>query len=213
VVPLAAQRLAEFGASAAAVVLVLDTTLRGDIEQALKECAAHARTQVLFEEMGGRSPSAEECNEMVMDKKRQRSMTRAMFLGQEMHRVALQCAGVRLETLRPGGFSLEQRYRYDPRTRKRELVSKEEAQELLRQWRGSELKGTIVPDIVLHEGNALWPDAAYDFKFPCASGSEATPWSTYPKGHPYQRLTQKDVYQGALGVGAWRVIPWFGILP
>jgi hypothetical protein len=130
-----------------------------------------------------------------------------------MHKVALQCAGERLGALRPGGFSLEQRYRYDRSTGKTTLVSAEEAQSLLRQWRGSELKGTLVPDVVIHSGDPSRAEAVYDFKFTCADSSGPARWGRYPEGHPYQRLSQKDMYQEALGVNAWRVIPWLGVLP
>jgi hypothetical protein len=209
VVPQATQRLAEVGASATVVAMALDGDLRTRIEQALKECAEYARSQVLLDQLKGRAPTSDECNEPVPG----RNVTLAMFLGEEMHKLALQCAGDRLREVCPGGFSLEQRYRYDPRMGKTTLVSAEEAQALLQQWRGGELKGTLVPDVVIHSGHPLRAKVVYDFKFPCASGREPASWSKYPKGHPYQHFTQKDMYQRILGVEAWRVAPWWGVLP
>jgi hypothetical protein len=112
VVPQGARRLAEAGISVAAVVMALDVELRTRIEQALKECAEYARSQVLIDKWGGKIPKAEDCNKLMPGK----NVTLAMFLGTEMHEVALQCAGERLKQLRPGGFSLEPRYRYDRKT-------------------------------------------------------------------------------------------------
>ncbi|MGZ3457194.1 MAG: hypothetical protein ACXU86_01690 [Archangium sp.] len=56
VVPQAAQRLAEAGASVAAVGMALNADLKTRIEQALKECAEHARLQVLLDQRKGRLP-------------------------------------------------------------------------------------------------------------------------------------------------------------
>ena len=209
VVPQATQRLAEVGASAAVVAMALDGDLRTRIEQALKECAEDARTQVLLDRLQGRLPSVDECNEMVPG----RNVTLARLLGEEMHKLALQCAGARLRELQPGGFSLEPRYRYDLKTRKTTFVSEAEAQDLLRQWRGHELKGTLRPDVVIHSGDPLRAKVVYDFKFACASSSGPAAWSKYPEGHPYQGFSQNQVYRNALGVDVWRVTPWEGILP
>ncbi|MGZ3457193.1 MAG: hypothetical protein ACXU86_01685 [Archangium sp.] len=141
-------------------------------------------------------------------------VTLAMFLGQEMHRVALQCVGERLGQLRPGGFSLEPRYRYDKKTGKTTFISEEEAQSLLRQWRGAELKGTFRPDVAIHQpGNPLHVEAVYDLKFPCAGGEDPPSWRRYPEGHPHEGISQKEMYEKALMTKAWRVAPWFGILP
>ena len=209
VVPQATRRLAEVGASAAVVAMALDGDLRTRIEQALKECAEYARSQVLLDKLHGRIPTSDECNDTVPG----RNVTLAMFLGEEMHKIALQCAGERLRELRPGGFSLEPRYRYDSKTRKTTFVSEAEAQDLLRQWRGNELKGTLKPDVVIHAGNPLQVRAVYDFKFPCTSEGEATPWLKYPEGHSHQGFAQNNMYWKALGVKPLRVMPWWGVMP
>ncbi len=209
VVPRSAQRLVEAGAGAAAVAMALDRSLRTSIEQTLQECAEDARSQVLIEKQQGRIPTAEECNEVMPG----RNVTRAMFLGEEMHKMALQCAEKRLRDLLPGRFSLEPRYRYDKKTGKTTFISEEEAQALLRQWRGDELKGTLRPDVVIHSGNPLQVRAVYDFKFPCASEGRPTPWSRYPEEHPHQGLAQNEMYWKALGVQPFRVMPWWGVMP
>ena len=69
--------------------------------------------------------------------------------------MALQCVQERLDRLIPGRFSLEPRYRYDKRTGQTELVSQQEARALRQQGCGDELKGTLVPDVVIHSGNPL----------------------------------------------------------
>ncbi len=208
VVPQAAQSLAAAGGSVAAVGMALDGDLRTRIEQALKECAEHARTRVLIAERQGKTPTSGECNELVPGK----SVTLAMFLGQDMHRVALQCAEERLGQLRPGGFSLEPRYRYDSKMRRTTLISEQEAQALLRQRRGDELKGTLRPDVVIHSGDPLRVDIVYDFKFSC-TGTSAAEWSEYPEGHPYEGISQKQMYETVLKTKAWRIVPWWGVLP
>ncbi len=208
VVPQAAQRLAAAGGAVAAVGMALDADLRTRIEQALKDCAEHARTQVLLDRRKGMTPTPGECNEWMPD----RNATLAMFLGQEMHRVALQCAEERLGQLRPGGFSLEPRYRYDGAMRRTTFISEQEAQSLLRQRRGDELKGTLRPDVVIHSGNPLQVDIVYDFKFSC-TGTSPAEWSEYPEGHPYEGISQKQMYETVLKTKAWRIVPWWGVLP
>jgi hypothetical protein len=209
VVPQATQGLAEAGNSLAAVAMALDGELRVRIEQALKECAEYARSQVLIDHWGGKVPKPEDCNKPAPG----RDVALAVFLGEEMHKVAFQCAEERLGQLRPGRFSLEPRYRYDRKTGKTTFISEQEAQALLRQWRGEELKGTLKPDVVIHSGNPLRVEVMYDFKFPCVSEDDPTPWSRYPEGHPHEGFSQKAMYEEALRAQAWRVVPRWGILP
>jgi hypothetical protein len=209
VVPQAAQRIAEAGISVAAVAMALDSELRVRIEKALTECADDARSQVLIDQWGGRSPRAEDCHKPAPG----RDVTLAVFLGEEMHKAAFKCAEERLVRLHPGGFSFEPRYRYDRKTGKTTLISEQEAQALLRQWRGDELKGTLRPDVVIHLGNPLRVEVVYDFKFPCVSNEDPTPWSRYPEGHPHEGFSQKAMYEEALRAHAWRVVPRWGILP
>jgi hypothetical protein len=135
-----------------------------------------------------------------------------MQLGEEMHRVALQCVQQRLSKLRPGGFSVEQRYRYELGTKKTTLISSEEEAALLRNGRGSDLRGTLVPDIVLHPGDPLRAEAVYDFKFPCVDPNSVPAWRKYPPGHPYHRLGQDEMYKRALGQEPHPVLPGRGVI-
>ncbi len=209
VVPQAAQRLAEFGASATAVAVVLDAEHKKSIEQKLTECANKAREQVLLQHMDGRSPTPNECHEEKEFGGRVR--TRAMFFGEEMHKVAFQCAEVELSRLRPGGFSLEPRYRYNKQTRQRELISQEKEEALLEEGCYSELRGTIKPDVVIHSGNPLLPQAVYDFKFPCVN-SDNDHWCRYSHG-PHRGRSQKTVYEEIPGAQASQLLPWLGAIP
>ncbi|REG27723.1 hypothetical protein ATI61_10958 [Archangium gephyra] len=209
VVPQAAQRLAEFGASVTATAVVLNEANKTAIERKLTECANMAREKVLRQHMGGRSPTPAECREKKEFGGRVR--TRAMFLGEEMHKVALACAELELSALRPGGFSREPRYRYNTDTRQRELISPEKEEALLEEGCYSELRGTIKPDIVIHAGNPLLPLLVYDFKFPCVSSAQI-PWCKYKTG-PHAGRWQNEVYQEALGVEPREILPWIGVTP
>jgi hypothetical protein len=91
----------------------LDSELLERINEALAECADAARSEVMFKHFKGRGPTPEECNEEVGRDTRGEPITRAMQLGVEQHRVALKCAEERLSELKPGGFSLSPRYRYE----------------------------------------------------------------------------------------------------
>jgi hypothetical protein len=94
----------------------LEAGLREQIDKALAECADMARSQVMLQHFKDRGPTREECEEVVGQDNRGEPVTRAMKLGVEQHQVALQCAEERLSQLKPGGFSISPRYRYDPRT-------------------------------------------------------------------------------------------------
>ncbi|WPB76361.1 hypothetical protein KYC5002_46175 [Archangium violaceum] len=209
VIPQAAQRLAEFGASVTAAAVVLNEAHKKAIEDKLSKCANMAREKVLRQHMGGRSPTPTECHEKKEFGGRVR--TRAMFLGEEMHKVALACAELELGALRPGGFSREPRYRYNTDTRQRELISPEKEAALLEEGCYNELRGTIKPDIVIHAGNPLLPLAVYDFKFPCVS-RDRVPWCLYTKG-PHAGRWQNEVYGEALGVEPKEILPWIGVTP
>ncbi len=209
--------VATAGGTLHAALHVLDATMKARLEEALKECANEARSEVLLRRMDGKSPTPEECREQVGVNERGEPVTRAMQLGEEMHEAARHCAEERLHKLRPGGFSLEQRYRHDRQTGQTTLLSREERDALLSRGRGHELLGTIEPDVVIHAGDPLHAEAIYDFKFPCVNIDEAPRWREYPRGHPYQRLTQKAVYEQALGKNsgaeAQRVVPRLGVIP
>jgi hypothetical protein len=139
-----------------------------------------------------------------------RPVTRAMQLGNEKHAEAFKCVEQKLGELIPGHYSIEQRYRYDRKTGKLELVSQTEEQRLLRQGRQHELLGTLQPDVVIHSGNPLQARAVYDFKFPCIPGIQPT-WTIYNRP-PYQDLTQGEVYQEAFKVSPARVAPGKGVI-
>jgi hypothetical protein len=182
--------------------------------EALKECADLARTEVLDRHRGdfaGPSPTEAECKQWVLDKAG-KSVTWAMLLGEEMHQVALQCAQGRLDTLRPGGYSLEPCYRYNRPARQISLVPAEERLALLCDGRGSELRGTLRPDVVLHMGDPLQVQAVYDFKFPCVNPGGPPRWNTYPRGHAYDGETQGNLYKEALGPEPRRIVPRWGAL-
>lgn len=212
VVPTAVKGGAEL-ASAAATLYVLSDKTKTDIESALKRCADQADEQVNRRHFGGKSPSRSQCQEEVekdpCDKNKR--LTRAMQLGREKHRLALQCTAKELSGLIPGRFSLEQRYRGDPQTGKKELVSPEEARTLLKQGCGAELEGTIVPDVVIHSGDPLEVQAVYDFKFPCPETNSPT-WRAYEQG-PFAGSTQGKIYFGILNVVPKLVAPLREIIP
>jgi hypothetical protein len=133
-------------------------------------------------------------------------------LGVEMHEEALKCAGERLGRLRPGSFSLEQRYRYDSRTGRWKLVSREEERLLEETGNASELLGSLQPDVVIHAGDPLVVQEVYDFKFPCVNTHEPPPWTLYPAGHPYANLNQGDMYGRVLAEKPARVVPRLGVI-
>lgn len=192
---------------------VLDAVMKKHLEDALKECANEARSEVLLRRLGGRSPTPEECREQVAVNERGEPVTRAMQLGEEMHEAARTCAEERLSKLRPGGFSLEQRYRYDRQTGETTLISLEEKNALLRRGLSHELLGTLQPDVVIHPGDPLRAQAVYDFKFPCVNTDKVPPSRRYPEGHPYQYASQEKMYEEALGVrDVWRVLPRLGVV-
>ena len=117
-----------------------------------------------------------------------------------------------MNKLRPLGFSIEPRYRYDPESGQSTPVSPELEQALLRQGLGSELRGTLVPDVVLHTGNPARVQGVYDFKFPCVNIDAIPEWRTYPDGHPYQRQSQGEIYQKSLRATPARVVPRLGVI-
>lgn len=204
------------GATLASAQRVLDAVTRVRIVEVLKECANEARLEVLVRRMKGRSPTAEDCLEVVGTNARGEPVTLAMKLGEEMHQFAQACAEEKLGDIIPGRFVLEQRYRYVRKTGETTLVTPKEEAELLRKGLSRQLSGTLKPDVVIHMGNPLHAQAAYDFKFPCASSSGPTPWRKYPAGHPHEFLTQKDLYQEALKLLAAyveRILPIWGALP
>lgn len=200
------------GVSLGAIVAVevLDDRTRKKVEDVLRGCADLARSDVLIRRLGGRSPTAEDCNEKVLLPGRE-NVTRAMLLGEEMHRVAFKCVEEKLEKVLPGRFNLEQRYSYDRATRTTTVLTPEAVEALKRAGRWSELKGTIVPDVVIHGGDPSHVQAVYDFKFPCVNTDDPPEWREYKEG-PHAGKSQDKVYQDALGPEPHRVVPRIGIL-
>ena len=185
----------------------LDLATMKQVDNALAQCAKQAHTGVIERVRKGRIPTNEECRQVVRWDAPGRPVTLAMQLGLEMHQAAFNCARQALGQLRLAGFSIEPRYRYDPRTGQTTWVTRQEVEQLLRQGRGGELRGTTVPDLVLHDGAPTRVQEVYDFKFPCGDGDLEALWSTYPDGRG-----QDAVYAEALGVGPVRVDPQRGVV-
>ncbi|MFL5352782.1 MAG: hypothetical protein ACJ8AN_09055 [Archangium sp.] len=74
------------------------------------------------------------------------------------------------------------------------------------------MKGSLKPDVVIHQGDPLQPQEVYDFKFPCVNTDETPPWSKYPDDHPYARLDQGKVYERILAPKPARVVPRLGVI-
>ncbi|RKH14469.1 hypothetical protein D7Y13_15975 [Corallococcus praedator] len=213
ILPRAIRAVGTAGGSAVAAAKLLDEAQLEQVSEALKECADKARTEVILEHFGTRSPTREECLEVGTDKKR-KTLTRAMILGEEMHRVALSCAAEKLNELRPGEFSLEPTYQYDLESEETTWLSPDQVDGIRRDGNFFDLKGSLVPDVVLHEGHPMKIQAAFDFKFPCIDISDWPKWRDYPRGHPYEGSSQRDMYIKAFRTrSVFRVSPWLGVGP
>ncbi len=180
----------------------LDELTRGSIEEKLAKCADDARSDVLLRHKadfpnGGR-PTADECKQFSTDPNF-RGKTWAQQLGIEMHEAARECAKAALKLIVPGRFSLEQRYRYDRATKQKKPVSADEEKALVKSGNAGELKGSLVPDVVIHTGDLLAVQAVYDFKFRCVNDGEPPSWDTYEAGSPYQGKTQGQMYEQVFG--------------
>ncbi|NMO14866.1 hypothetical protein HPC49_15830 [Pyxidicoccus fallax] len=206
------QVTASVGTAGSVVLRVLTEVERDRIREALEECADAARSEVILQLLDGKPPTEEKCRDEAEKDAQNQSVSWARKLGTEMHKVARECAQRRLGALRPGGFSLEPRYRFNPETRHWEFLSEETVRSLLSQGRSHELKGTIVPDIVIHTGDPLQALAIYDFKFPCVNPTQLPPWPLYPKGHAHAGQAQDIVYKKALKPqhGPTQIIPRLG---
>jgi hypothetical protein len=204
----------EVASVAAVTKVLLDETAQHSIEEKLAECADLARSEVLLRyprQFRGPTPDADECKQETTDRLGRR-VTWAMRLGTEMHEVAQQCTEAALKDLRPGGFSLEQRYRYDSDTGQWKLVSADQERLLEETGNGGELMGTLKPDVVIHPGDPLMVQAVYDFKFPCANMNRVPEWGKYPEDHPYAEYTQGQVYQRLLAPIVARLVPRWGVI-
>jgi hypothetical protein len=208
------EEVAIAGGSVVAVLRALDSATQTAIENALVRCANDARSDVLLRHEGQfrkAFPDADECRRMTVDSWG-RKVTWSLRLGAEMHEDARKCAERVLDSLWPGGFSLEQIYRFDRRTGRKKLVSAEEERLLAETGNGGELAGSLRPDVVLHSGDPLQPQAVYDFKFPCVDTDRLPPWSDYPSGHPYEDSTQGEMYEEAFGGNVARIAPRWGVI-
>lgn len=213
--PAPGHAVASAGYTVHQVLRALDEDTKARIAEALKRCADDARLEVLLRYDGffkGVGPSPEECQEEVLDGTGRR-MTWAMKLGLEMHEAALRCAESELSKLRPGGFSIEPRYQYDPQTRRTRWIRPDEEQALKESGSYGELFATIKPDVVLHAGDPLRAQAAYDFKFPCVNTDLMPKWREYPEDHPYEGRNQGEIYREALSSEVFRVAPHIGVTP
>jgi hypothetical protein len=191
----------------------LDSDLLDRIDEALEECADMARAEVMLKHFKNRGPTHKECSEEVGRDSRGAPITRAMQLGVEQHRVALRCVEEKLSKLKPGGFSLSPRYRYDSATGRTEFIPRETVQELLRQGKSAELKGTLEPDIVIHEGAPQQVQAVYDYKFPCVNTDQWSSWRKFPERRADRVVDQGDLYELALKVKPRLVQPHLGVHP
>lgn len=207
----ARQRLAEAGANIAPIAAGLckpTEEQRALIDAAILDCVKDADFQVNDGLFGG-SPTREQCAEVVDRNANGKPVTRAMRLGVQKHDAAMACIEQKLNVLRPGGFSLNQRYRLNPQTGKWEPLTRKEVEALLRAG-GEGLFGTIEPDVVIHTGNLAEVLDVYDLKFPCP-GTNAAQWNRYPKGHPQEHLNQGELYETAFRANPARVSPRWGV--
>jgi hypothetical protein len=215
----AAACVAQYGKEAASVATVanavkgaletpkppaLDWLTRKSIEEELVKCADFARSEVLVKHaaaahFANERPTAEECKQLSTDP-RFKGKTWAQQLGIEMHEEARKCAEAALKLVVPGRFSLEQRYRYDSATKQKKPVSADHEKALVESGNASELKGSLVPDVVIHTGDVLAVQAVYDFKFPCVNEASRPRWDEYGRGHPYEGDSQGQMYEQAFGV-------------
>ncbi|RKH52749.1 hypothetical protein D7X55_02505 [Corallococcus sp. AB049A] len=183
-----------------------------ELEKQLTACAVQAEQVGNARFFQDRPPTRQECAEVVEQDRCGNPVTRAMFLGKQKHVLALQCAEQVLKKLWPAPFSIEQRYRYYPHARMVESISQEKEARLLADGCTDELRGTIKPDIVLHENRSqlLKSVLTLDFKFPCPD-SNLPQWTQYGRGSPYEDMSQRTLYQNALGGQALLISPRYGL--
>ncbi|WP_404368506.1 hypothetical protein ACIHQR_04245 [Corallococcus coralloides] len=184
-----------------------------ELEQQLAACAVQAEQLGNARYFKDRPPTRQECAEVVEQDRCGKPVTRAMKLGQQKHVLALQCAEAVLKELWPAPFSIEQRYRYYPNARFLETISRAKEAQLIADGCTDELRGTIKPDIVLHEDrNLLRAALSLDFKFPCPNTNRPQ-WARYGSSSPYADDLQGTVYEKALGGKALLISPTKGIAP
>jgi hypothetical protein len=188
-------------------VLQHDEDKARELQERLVECARQAEQQVNFPLFGNRPPTRAECGEELEVDGCAEPITRAMLLGRQKHTLALACAREVLSQLWPTPFSIEQRYRFHPYSKLLETISREEAQQLIKDGCTKKLWGTIKPDIVLHaDYNLLQAALILDFKFPCPP-SNRPKWTDYGATSAYPNSTQGQIYKKALGGDVFLLTP------
>jgi hypothetical protein len=175
------------------------------VGEALRECAAQVNTSVNQRLFGG-DPTPAQCDEIVEWTAEGQEITQAMKLGTYKHAEVISCVRERLGRMIPERFLVEQRYRRDPLTLQLELITREQREAWLAARQSQELKGSVVPDVLVHSGNPLKARAIFDLKFPCLH--ETPPkWTVYKEG-PHRLKSQGEVYQRLFEVRPRRVTPW-----
>lgn len=177
----------------------LAPTLKADIQEALVRCAEKARSEVMTRYFGNRRPTQKECNEVIGED----GLTRAQKMGNDYEEAALECIRNDLPLLKRLGehghaLSIKPTYRRSPSTGKVEHIPNTMVGALLRNKQYEQLRGSIVPDVVVHrQGLPNRVQAVYDFKFSC-TGNRGI-WRMYDKG-PHTNRTQGEVYRELLRV-------------
>ena len=193
-------RAGETARTAMTVMRLLDLAEVARVEQALVKCAKEADFKVneADEELKGANPTQAQCKAVVRREGGQ-DVTRALDFGNKKHALALECVRRELGERFPDNLSLEPRYQMDPGTGRWGWLDPRQVAEWLKRGLASKLKGSLVPDIVLHAlGNPNEVQRVYDFKFPCPASREPL-WNEYPAGHPHYQKDQGEMYQQALG--------------
>lgn len=200
------------GLGLATVVLgeALDYATESKIDAVVKHCADMARADVMLRHFGNRSPTHDDCNEQVTFNGQR--VPKYLQLGDEMHQWTFACLREKLGQLIPGQFSIEPRYRHNDRTSTTTVMSPEEVDAIVRDGRFSDLEGTIVPDLVIHNGSPRYVREVYDFKFPCVNTDKRPKWRQYPPDHRFADEYQNDVYRRVLGKEPLAVTPILGVL-
>ncbi len=182
-----------------AVLRLLEAAELKRVEGILVQCAQRASADVDAEDevLRGRSPTQEECQQVVREEKGKK-VTRAMEWGNKKHARALECARVELAKRFPDNVSVEPRYQRDPDSGKWLWLDPGKVKEWIELGLTHHLLGSLVPDIVIHaSGNPNQVQNVFDFKFPCPATNRPT-WGVYRPGHPNYPSTQGKMYEKAL---------------
>ncbi len=175
-----------------------DAVLVARIERILTECSQHAEASI-NEMVLGRAPTVEDCQKVLGRDAQGQQDTLARKLGRQKHTVARLCVQASLEEEHNADLRryvlLEPVYRVGGGPGgPQELIAPAQAE----RWRveaPGKLRGTLVPDVVVHaSGQPLRLHAVYDFKFPCPGDREAQ-WGFYPRNSPYKGMSQGRAYR------------------